>query len=179
MGVQERAQARHLPGDPSSSVQEQPLILKLEVVGLALGYMTLIVEVVNPVHTYDRWWVSFIGRPPQMKGGRGVQNLLSDLLSFVETEDPGTDFLDFLDFWKILFVQLKPSFMEGCPRRPGRGSGLGLLSFRILLYLGGCSTILGTACRGLVAVLQEFKGKSDFEASKRLFLLWGGLISLI
>ena len=111
-----------------------------------------------------------------MEGRGGVQNLLSDLLSFVKTEDPGTDFLEFR---KILFVQLKPSFTEGCLRRPGQGSGLGLLCFRFLPYLGGCGTILGTACRGLVAALQEFKGKSDFEASKRLFLLWGGLISLI
>ena len=111
-----------------------------------------------------------------MEGGGGVQNLLSDLLSFIETKDPGTDFLDFR---KILFIQLELSFMEGCLRRPGRGSGLGLLGFRFLPYFGGCGTILGTACRGLVAVLQEFKGKSDFEASKRLFLLWGGLISLI
>ena len=127
------------------------------------------------MHAYDRWWASFIGRLPQMEGGGGVQNLLSDLSS-VETEDPGTDFLDFR---KILFVQLEPSFTEGCLRRPGGGSGLSLLGFQFLSYLGGCGTILGTACRGLVAALQEFKGKSDFEASKRLFLLWGGLISLI
>ena len=176
MGVQERAQAGHLPGDPSSSVQGQPLILKLEVVGLALGYTTLVVEVANPVHAYDHWWVSFIGHLPQMEGGGGVQNLLSDLLSSSETKDPG---MDFLDFQKILFIQLELSFTEGCLRRPGRGSGLGLLGFQFLPYLGGCGTILGTACRGLVAALQEFKGKSDFEASKRLFLLWGGLISLI
>ena len=126
MGVQERAQARHLPGDPSSGVQGQPLILKLEVVGLALGYTTLVVEVVNPVCTYDRWWVSFISCLPQMEGGGGVQNLLSDLLSFVETEDLGTDFLDFR---KILFVQLKPSLLEGSLRRSSRGCGLSLIGF--------------------------------------------------
>ena len=176
MGVQERAQARHVPGDPSSSVQGQPLILKLEVMGLALGYTTLVVEVVNPVRAYDHWWVSSIDHPPQMEGGGGVQNLLSDLLSFVETEDPGTDFLNFR---KILFVQLKLSLPEGSLRRSGRGCGLSLISFQFLLYFGGCDTILGTACRSLAAALQEFKGKSHFEASKRLFLLWGGLISLI
>ena len=68
MGVQERAQARHLPGDPSCSVQGQPLILKLEVMGLALGYTTLVVKMVNPVRAYDHWWVSFISHPPQMEG---------------------------------------------------------------------------------------------------------------
>ena len=176
MGVQERAQAGHMPGDPSSSVQGQPLILKLEMVGLALGYTTLVVEVVNPLHAYDHWWASFISHPPQMEGGGGVQNLLSDLLSIIKTEDLGTDFLD---FQKILFVQLEPSLPEGSLRRSSRGCGLSLIGFRFLPYFGGCGTILGTACRGLVAVLQEFKGKSDFEASKRLFLLWGGLISLI
>ena len=64
MGVQERAQAGHLPGDPSSSVQGQPLILKLEVVGFALGNTTLVVEVVYPMHAYDRWWACFIGHLP-------------------------------------------------------------------------------------------------------------------
>ena len=111
-----------------------------------------------------------------MKSGGRVQNLLSDLLSLIETEDPSTDFLDFR---KILFVQLEPSFTEGCLRRSGRGGGLGLLGLCFLPHFGGCGTILGTACRGLVAMLQEFKGKSDFEASRRLFLLWSGLISLI
>ena len=69
LGVQERAQARHLLGDTSSGVQGQPLVLKLEVVGLALGYTTLIVEVVNPMRAYDRWWASFIDRPPQTESG--------------------------------------------------------------------------------------------------------------
>ena len=64
LGLQERAQAGHMPGDPSSSVQGQPLFLKLEVVGFALGNMTLIVEVVYPIRTYDHWWVRFVGRPP-------------------------------------------------------------------------------------------------------------------
>ena len=110
-----------------------------------------------------------------MESGGGVQNLLSDLLSLVKTEDLGSDFLD---FWKILFVQLEPSFPEGYLRRSGQGSGLSLLGFQFLPHFGGCGTILGTACCGLVAVLQEFKGKFDFETSRRLFLLWGGLISL-
>ena len=69
LGVQERAQARHLLGDTSSGVQGQPLVLKLEVVGLALGYTTLIVEVVNPMCTYDCWWASFINCSPQTESG--------------------------------------------------------------------------------------------------------------
>ena len=89
MGFQERAQAGHLPGDPSSSVQGQPPLLKLVVMGFALGNTTLVIEVVYPVRACDHWRVSFISHPPQMEGGRGVQNLLSDLLSFVKTEDPG------------------------------------------------------------------------------------------
>ena len=101
-----------------------------------------------------------------------VQSLLSDLFSLVETEDLGTDFLD---FWQILFVQLELSFPEGCLRRSGQGASLGL---RFLLHFGGCGTILGTACRGLVAMLQESKGKFDFETSMRPLLLWGGLLSL-
>ena len=52
------------PGDSSSSVQGQPLILKLEVMGFALGNTTITVEVVYPMHAYDCWWASFVGRPP-------------------------------------------------------------------------------------------------------------------
>ena len=126
MGFQERAQARHLPGDPSSSVQGQPPLLKLEVVGLAHGNTTLILEVVYPVQAYDCQWVSLVGRSPQMENGGGVQNLLGDLLSLAKAEELGTDFLD---FQKILFIQLKPSFTEGCLRRPSRGSGLSLIGF--------------------------------------------------
>ena len=69
LGVQERAQAGHLLGDTSSGVQGKPLVLKLEVVGLALGYATLAVEVVNPMRAYDRWWTSLIDGPPQMESG--------------------------------------------------------------------------------------------------------------
>ena len=64
MGFQERAQARHLPGNPSSSVQGQPPLLKLEVAGLARGDTTLVLEVVYPVRAYDCWWASLIGRSP-------------------------------------------------------------------------------------------------------------------
>ena len=69
LGVQERAQAGHLLGDTSSGVQGQPFILKLEVVGLALGYTTLIVKVVDPMLAYDCWWASFIDCPPQTEVG--------------------------------------------------------------------------------------------------------------
>ena len=69
MGVQERAQAGHLLGDTSSGVQGQPLILKLELLGLALGYTTLVVEVVNPMRAYDHWWAGLIDHPPQTESG--------------------------------------------------------------------------------------------------------------
>ena len=64
MGFQERAQAGHLPGNPSSGVQGQPPLLKLEVVGFACGDMTLVFEVVYPVHTYDSQWTRFISHSP-------------------------------------------------------------------------------------------------------------------
>ena len=64
LGVQERTQAEHMSRDPSSSVQGQPLTLKLEIVGFALGNTTIPVEVVYPMCTYDRWWVSFVGHSP-------------------------------------------------------------------------------------------------------------------
>ena len=111
MGFQERAQARHLPGNPSSSVQGQPPFLKLEVAGLARGDTTLVLEVVYPVCAYNCRWASLVSRSPQMENGGGVQNLLGDLLSLTKAEDLGTDFLDLR---KILFVQLEPSFTEGC-----------------------------------------------------------------
>ena len=126
MGFQERAQAGHLPGNPSSSVQGQPPLLKLEVTGLARCNTTRVLEVIYPVHAYNCWWASLVGHSPQMENGGGVQNLLGDLLSLTKAEDLGTDFLDLR---KILFVQLEPSFTEGCLRRPGRGSGLSLIGF--------------------------------------------------
>ena len=64
LGFQERAQAGHLPGNPSSSVQGQPPLLKLEVVGFVRGDMTLAFEVVYPVHTYDCQWARLIGCSP-------------------------------------------------------------------------------------------------------------------
>ena len=124
MGFQERAQAGHLPGNPSSSVQGQPSLLKLEVAGLARGDTTLVLEVVYPVHAYNCRWASLVSHSPLMENGGGVQNLLGDLLSLAKAEDLG---MDFLDLRKILFVQLKPSFMEGCLRRPSQGSGLSLI----------------------------------------------------
>ena len=111
MGFQERAQARHLPGNPSSSVQGQPPLLKLEVAGLARGDTTHVLEVVYPVRTYNCQWASLVGHSPQMENGGGVQNLLGDLLSLAKAKDLGTDFLDLR---KILFIQLKLSFTEGC-----------------------------------------------------------------
>ena len=115
---------------------------------------------VDPMRTYDHWWVSFIDRPPQTEVRRGVQILLSGLLPFIEAKDPGTDFLDFL---KVVFVQLELSFPEGCLRGSGRGCGLSLIGFQFLSYFGGSGTIFGTTCHGLAATFQESKGKFDFE----------------
>ena len=95
----------------------------------------------------------------------------------MEFEDPGTNLLDREE---VLLEQFKPSFLKGCLRGPGWGAHpclLGLLW--LLVHFGGCDTILGTACSGLVATLQEFKGKSDLEALMRRFPLRRGLISSI
>ena len=108
-----------------------------------------------------------------MESGGRVQNLLSDPFSLLEIEDLGTDFLD---FWEILLVQLKPSFTESCLRRSHRGGSFGL---RLFPDFGGCDTILGAARGGVMATLQEFKGKSDLEASTGRFLLWSRLVSLV
>ena len=78
--------------------------------------------------------------------------------------------MDFLDFRKVLFVQLEPSFLEGCLRRSGRGCGLSLIGFQFLLYFGGSGTIFGTTCRGLDAAFQEFKGILTLRP-------WGGCSS--
>ena len=87
--------------------------------------------------------------------------------------------MDFLDFRRVLFVQLESSFPEGCLRRSGQGCGLSLIGFQFLPYFGGSGTIFGTTCHGLAAAFQEFKGNFDFETLRRLFLLWGRLIGLI
>ena len=109
LGVEERAQARYLLGDTGSGVQGQPLVFIFEVIGLPLGQATLAVEVVDPILTYDSWRASFVDRPPQSKVRRRVEILLGGLLSFLKTEDSGTDFLDFR---KVLVIQLKPSCPE-------------------------------------------------------------------
>ena len=92
--------------------------------------------------TYDSWWVSFVDHPPQSEARRGVKILLGGLLSFLKTEDLGTDFLDFR---KVLVVQLKLSFLEGCLRRSGRGCHPSIISFQLLSYLRGSGTIFGAA----------------------------------
>ena len=176
LSVEEWAQARYLLGDTSSGVQGQPFVFIFEGIGLALGQATLAVEVVNPVLTYDSWRVSFVDRPPQSKVRRRVEILLGGLLSFLKTEDSG---MDFLDFRKVLVIQLKPSCLESSLRRSGRGCGLSVISFQLLSYLGGSCTIFGAACHGLIAAFPESTGDLDFETSRRRFLLWGRLIGLI
>ena len=135
--------------------------------------MTLCVKVVYPMLTYDGGLVSLIGCPPQTEDGGRVQSLSSDHFPLLEIEDLGTDLLD---LWEILLEQLVPSFLEGCLRGSGQGANLGLLNLWLLLHFGGCGSIFGTACCGLMAMLQEFKGKSDLEGSMRQFLLWRRLV---
>ena len=116
LGVEEWAQARYLLGDTGSGVQGLPFIFIFEVTGLALGQATLAVEVVDPILTYDSWRVSFVDRLPQSKVRRRVEILLGGLLSFLKTKDSG---IDFLDFRKVLVIQLELSCPESGLRRSG------------------------------------------------------------
>ena len=147
LSVEEWAQARYLLGDTGSGVQGQPFVFIFEGIGLALGQVTLAVEVVNPILTYDSWRASFVNCPPQSKVRRRVKILLGGLLSFLKTKNSGTDFLDFR---KVLVIQLEPSCLESGLRRSGRGCGLSVIGFQLLSYLGGSGTIFGAACRGLI-----------------------------
>ena len=105
LSVEEWAQARYLLGDTSSGVQGQPFIFIFEGIGLTLGQVTFAVEVVDPMFTYNSWRTSFVDCPPQSKVWQRVKILLGGLLSFLKTEDSGTDFLDFR---KVFVIQLKP-----------------------------------------------------------------------
>ena len=176
LSVEEWAQARYLLGDTGSGVQGQPFVFIFEGIGLALGQVTLAVEVVDPILTYDSWRASFVDCLPQSKVRRRVKILLDGFLSFLKTEDSG---MDFLDFRKVLVIQLKPSCLESSLRRSGQGCGLSIIGFQLLSYLGGSGTIFGAACHDLIAVFPESTGDLDFETSRRLFLLWGRLIGLI
>ena len=138
--------------------------------------MTLAVEVVDPMFTYNSWRTSFVDCPPQLKVRRRVEILLGGLLSFLKTEDSGTDFLDFR---KVFVILLEPSCLESGLRRSGRGCGLCNASFQLLSYLGGSGTIFGAACCGLAAVFPESTGDLDFEISRRWLLLWSKLIGLV
>ena len=133
-------------------------------------------EVVDPILAYDSWRVSFVDRPSQSEGRPGVKILLGGLLSFLKTEDSGTDFLDFR---KVLVIQLKPSCLESGLRRSGSGCGLSVIGFQLLSYLGGSGTIFGAACCSLTAMFPESTRDLDFETSRRRFLLRGRLIGLI
>ena len=176
LSVEEWAQARYLLGDTSSGVQGQPFVFIFEGIGLALGQVTLAVEVVDPMFTCNSRRMSFIDRPPQLKVWRRVKILLGGLLSFLKTEDSGTDFLDFR---KVFVIQLKLSCLESSLRRSGQGCGLSIIGFQLLSYLGGSGTIFGAARRCLVAAFPESTGDLDFETSRRRFLLRSKLIGLV
>ena len=85
LSVEEWAQARYLLGDTGSGVQWQPFICIFEGIGFALGQVTLAVEVVDPILTYNSRRTSFIDHPPQLKVRRRVEILLGGLLSFLKT----------------------------------------------------------------------------------------------
>ena len=176
LGVEEWAQARYLLGDTGSGVQWQPFVCIFEGIGFALGQVTFAVEVVDPILTYNSWRMSFVDRPPQLKVRQRVEILLGGLLSFLKTQDSGTDFLDFR---KVFVIQLELGCLESGLRRSGQGCGLSVISFQLLSYLGGSGTIFGAACCGLIAMFPESTGDLDFETSRRWFLLWSKLIGLV
>ena len=76
LSVEEWAQARYLLGDTGSGVQGQPFIFIFEGIGLALGQVTLAVEVVDPMFTYNSQRTSFVDL-----GGPFTSNLCTVLLS--------------------------------------------------------------------------------------------------
>ena len=176
LSIEEWAQAIYLLSDTSSGVQGQPFIFIFEGTGLALGQVTLAVEVVNPMFTYNSQRMSFVDCPPQLKVRQRVEILLGGLLSFWKTEDSG---MDFLDFRKVFVILLELSCLESGLRRSGRGCGLSVIGFQLLSYLGGSGIIFGAACRGLAATFPESTGDLDFELSRRRFLLWSKLIGLV
>ena len=176
LSVEEWAQARYLLGDTGSGVQGQPFVFIFEGIGLALGQVTLAVEVVDPMFTYNSRRMSFVDHPPQLKVGRRVEILLGGLLSFLKTEDSG---MDFLDFRKVFVILLELSCLESSLRRSSPGCGLHVTSLQLLSYLGGSGTIFGAACCGLAAAFPESTGDLDFETSRRRFLLWSKLIGLV
>ena len=135
LSVEEGAQARYLLGDTSSGVQGEPFIFILEGIGLALGQVTFAVEVVDPMFTYNSQRTSFVDCPPQLKVRRRVKILLGGLLSFRNTKDSGTDFLDVR---KVFVILLELSCLESGLRRSGRGCGLSITSFQLLSYLWSC-----------------------------------------
>ena len=80
LSVEEWAQARYLLCDSGSGVQGQPFVCIFEGIGLALGQVTLAVEVVDPMFTHNSRRTSFVDHPPQLKVRRRVKILLGGLL---------------------------------------------------------------------------------------------------
>ena len=60
----QRTHAGHVPRDSSSGVEEEPLTLELEIVGLALGGASLTLQMVNPQIAYDGGRTGLVGRSP-------------------------------------------------------------------------------------------------------------------
>ena len=62
MSLDQRTHAGHVLRDSSSGVEGEPLALKLEIVGLALGDASLTLQMLNPQVAYDGWRMGLIGR---------------------------------------------------------------------------------------------------------------------
>ena len=131
-------QAGYLFGDTSSGVQGQPFVIKFEVIGLTLSQVSLPLEVVDPMLTYDLRLTGFVGCSSQLEVGRGVKVLLGGFFPLLKVNNSGTDLLNFREVFVVL---LKPSGPECGLRRSSGGRGISILSFHLLPYLGGGGTI--------------------------------------
>ena len=69
LSVEEWTQARYLLGDTGSGVQGQPFVIIFEGIGLALSQVTLALEVVDPMFTYNLRLTGFVSCPPQLEVG--------------------------------------------------------------------------------------------------------------
>ena len=101
---------------------------------------------------------------------------MGGLLPFFETEDPGTDFLD---FQKVLSYSSNQAFWRATSEGPVKAvvsASLASNSFRTLEGVAPSLELLVTA---LLPCFRSLMGNFDFETLRRLFLLWSRLIGLI
>ena len=62
MSLYQRTHAGHVLLDSSSGVEGEPLALKLEIIGLALGDASLTLQMLDPQVAYDGWRMGLVGR---------------------------------------------------------------------------------------------------------------------